>query len=82
NIPLGALVRLTALYCLWADTVQSLFQVDCSNYPQAKKRGPFFCPKGYDPICGTDGVKYGNRCSAALHMARGKNGSAREVRCF
>ncbi|XP_029769252.1 ovomucoid-like [Terrapene carolina triunguis] len=37
-------------------------KVDCNRYPRAKERGPFFCPKVYKPVCGTNDMTYGNKC--------------------
>ncbi|XP_048348149.1 double-headed protease inhibitor, submandibular gland-like [Sphaerodactylus townsendi] len=34
----------------------------CSKYPMPKKGEPIGCTEEHDPICGSDGEKYGNRC--------------------
>uniref|UniRef100_A0A8D0HVK7 Kazal-like domain-containing protein n=1 Tax=Sphenodon punctatus TaxID=8508 RepID=A0A8D0HVK7_SPHPU len=37
-------------------------QIDCSQYPIPGKGKPVACTLDYRPLCGTDGVTYGNKC--------------------
>ncbi|XP_019361498.1 PREDICTED: ovoinhibitor-like [Gavialis gangeticus] len=52
------------------DCQHESLQVDCRNYPSwTTKEGKamIFCPRIYNPTCGTDGVSYGSLCEICAH---------------
>ncbi|KAG8128746.1 hypothetical protein E2320_015581, partial [Naja naja] len=53
----------------------------CSQYPQDKK-GQYACPDIYDPVCGTDGKTYSNKCELCSKILSGsKLDMAHEGKC-
>ncbi|KAJ7316287.1 hypothetical protein JRQ81_002449, partial [Phrynocephalus forsythii] len=45
-------------------------KIDCSEYQQVQQH-PTVCPKIYYPLCGTNGVTYGNKCLLCTKILEG-----------
>ncbi|XP_044882267.1 ovomucoid-like [Mauremys mutica] len=46
-------------------------QVDCTGYVKTPTGQEAACTMDYSPICGTDGVTYGNKCAFCSAVANG-----------
>uniref|UniRef100_A0A8C6X1V6 Kazal-like domain-containing protein n=1 Tax=Naja naja TaxID=35670 RepID=A0A8C6X1V6_NAJNA len=66
---------------LQSDLSLFILQIVCSQYPQDKK-GQYACPDIYDPVCGTDGKTYSNKCELCSKILSGsKLDMAHEGKC-
>ncbi|XP_029140150.1 serine protease inhibitor Kazal-type 12 [Protobothrops mucrosquamatus] len=56
-------------------------KITCSQYPKDQK-SQYRCPKIYDPVCGTDGKTYSNKCELCSKILSGsKIDMAHEGKC-
>ncbi|XP_037657097.1 serine protease inhibitor Kazal-type 12-like [Choloepus didactylus] len=83
--PSGTLLLLVSVACLFLFSeavIQGGFQAICSSYEnQTTDKKP--CPMVHQPVCGTDGQTYQNRCEfckAALER-NGKLGFKHDGKC-
>ncbi|XP_070595554.1 double-headed protease inhibitor, submandibular gland-like [Erythrolamprus reginae] len=67
--------------CLFLAPGISGHKIVCDQYPKDKK-GQYGCPDIYDPVCGTDGKTYPNKCELCSKiLSRPKLDLAYEGKC-